>query len=47
MYNLYRDNIAFAQYCGGAGRKMWGCRKKNVAVQEEIANEGSFLCETV
>jgi len=25
---LYRDSFVFAQYCVGAGRKIWGCRKK-------------------
>jgi len=27
-YNLYRHTFVFVQLCGGAVRKMWGCRKK-------------------
>ena len=25
---ILKDNFVFAQECRGAGRKMWGCRKK-------------------
>jgi len=26
---ILKGNFVFAQDCGGAGRKMWGCRKKH------------------
>jgi len=31
QFVFYRDNFVSVQHCGGAGRKMYGCRRNKVS----------------